>query len=144
MFGRLLDWYSIYIHFRGLLPPNGSLPGAKFTLRPSLAFFCFGSVTARHWSSGRQPNCGMVQGMDLWNFRSSSFSTEGATYIPRAAITLGIGPHSSLRFHDRGIFRKTDPISWKAHLGIIPCNRDFPWNLAHFVSFDNLYFTDER
>jgi len=35
----------------------------------------------------------------LWrgtrNCRSSSFSTEGATYIPRAAITLGIGPHSS-------------------------------------------------
>jgi len=26
-----------YIHFRGLLPPNGILAGAKFTLRPSLA-----------------------------------------------------------------------------------------------------------
>jgi len=35
-----------------------------------------------------------VQGMELWNFRSLSFSTEGGTYIPRAAITLGIGPHS--------------------------------------------------
>jgi len=41
-----------YIHFRGLLPPNGILPGAKFTLRPSLAFACFGSVTAQHSSSG--------------------------------------------------------------------------------------------
>jgi len=25
------------VHFRGLLPPNGILPGAKFTLRPNLA-----------------------------------------------------------------------------------------------------------
>jgi len=31
--------------------------------------------------------CGMVQGMELWNFCSSSFSTEGVTCIPRAAIT---------------------------------------------------------
>jgi len=53
-FGRLLGWYTI--HFRGLLPGNGILPGAKFTLRPSLAFFYIGSVTARHWSSVRQPN----------------------------------------------------------------------------------------
>ena len=45
----------LYIHFRGLLSPNGILPGAKFTLRPSLAFSCFGSVNARHSSSGRQP-----------------------------------------------------------------------------------------
>jgi len=32
------------------------LSGAKFTLRPSLAFAYIGSVTARHSSSGRQPN----------------------------------------------------------------------------------------
>jgi len=38
-----------------------------------------------------------LQGMELRNFRSS-FSTEGATYIPRAAVTLGIGPHSSVMF----------------------------------------------
>ena len=89
-------WAGIlYIHFWRLLPPNGILPGAKFTLRPSLVFSCPGSVTARYWSSGRQPNCGMVQGMELWNFRSLSFSTKGGTYIARAAITLGIGPHSS-------------------------------------------------
>jgi len=31
------------------------MPGAKFTLRPSLAFSYFGSVTARHSSSGLQP-----------------------------------------------------------------------------------------
>ena len=38
--------------------------------------------------------CGVVQGMGLRNF---CFSTEGSTYIPRAAITLGIGPHSSFK-----------------------------------------------
>jgi len=45
-----------YIHFRGLLRPEEILPGAKFTLRPSLAFCYIGSVTARHSISGRHPN----------------------------------------------------------------------------------------
>ena len=38
---------TLYIHFRGLLPANWILPGAKFTSRPSLAFCyigTFGSV----------------------------------------------------------------------------------------------------
>jgi len=52
---RLLHWYTIYA-FWGLLPPNGILPAAKVTLRPSLAFSYIGSVTARHSSSGRQPH----------------------------------------------------------------------------------------
>jgi len=55
MFGRLLGWYAIYT-ISGALAPNGILPGAKFTLRPSLSFSYTGSVTARHLSSGRQPN----------------------------------------------------------------------------------------
>jgi len=55
MFGRLLGLYTIYT-FWGLLPSNGILPDAKFTLCPSLAFSCIGSVTAQHSSSGRQPN----------------------------------------------------------------------------------------
>jgi len=62
-FGRLLGWYTIY-GFRGLLPTNGILPGAEFTLRPSLALSYIGSVTARHSSSGRQPNCGVVSSRD--------------------------------------------------------------------------------
>jgi len=65
-FGRLLGWSTIYT-FSGLLPPDGILPGAEFTLHPSLAFSYIGSVTARHFSIGRQPNCGMVQGMELRN-----------------------------------------------------------------------------
>jgi len=32
------------------------LSGGKITLRPGLAFSYIGSVTARHSSSGRQPN----------------------------------------------------------------------------------------
>jgi len=44
------------IHFWGPLPPNGILPGAKFTLRPNLAFSYIGSVTARRSSTVRQPN----------------------------------------------------------------------------------------
>ena len=47
---------ALYIHFWGLLSRDGILPGAMFTLRPSLAFSYIGSVTARHSSSGRQPN----------------------------------------------------------------------------------------
>jgi len=37
---------TLYIHFWGLLPPDGILPGAKFTLRPSLAFSYIGRITA--------------------------------------------------------------------------------------------------
>jgi len=47
---------TLYIHVLEFLPHYGILPGATFTLRPSLALFYFGSVTARHSSSGRQPN----------------------------------------------------------------------------------------
>jgi len=41
---------TLYIHFWGLLPPNGILQDAEFTLCPSLAFSCIGSVTAWHLS----------------------------------------------------------------------------------------------
>ena len=71
------------IHFRGFLPRNRILPCAKFTLRPSFAFH-IGNVTARHSSSGRQPN--------FASFR------RGVTNFGRAATTLGIGPNSSSFF----------------------------------------------
>ena len=38
---------TLYIHFLGLLPRNGILPRAKFTLRPTLTFSYIGSVAAR-------------------------------------------------------------------------------------------------
>ena len=54
MFGRLQGWYMMYT-FSGALAPDRILPGEKFTLPTSLAFY-IGSVTARYSSSGRQPN----------------------------------------------------------------------------------------
>ena len=49
---------ALYTFLRALAPPKGILPGATFTLRHSLAFSYIG-ITARHSSSGRQPNCGV-------------------------------------------------------------------------------------
>jgi len=72
---------TLYVHFRELLPRYGILPGARFTLCPSLALSSIGSVTARHSSTGRQPNCGVEQ--------------RAPPMFTRAAITLGIGPHCS-------------------------------------------------
>jgi len=67
---------TLYIHFRGLLPPHGISPRAKFTLRPSLAFSRIGSVTARHSSSLRQPN--FAAWYKEWNYRTLA---DGASYI---------------------------------------------------------------
>jgi len=71
--------------FSGALAPDRILSGAKFTLRPSLAFSYIGSVTARHSSSGRLPNCGVVQGMDR------TFA-EGITYIRQGDHHVGHRP----------------------------------------------------
>jgi len=75
MLGHLLGWYIRYT-FSGDLAPDGIFPGAKFTLRPSLAFSYIGIVTARHSSSGRQPN--FLAWCKEWNFGTF---VEGATYI---------------------------------------------------------------
>jgi len=45
----------VHYNILGALAPNGILPSAKFTLRPSLAFSYICNVTARRWSSDRQP-----------------------------------------------------------------------------------------
>jgi len=50
-------------------------------------------TTLEQWASAKF--CGVVQEMELWNFCSLSCTTEGATCILMAAITLGLGPHSS-------------------------------------------------
>ena len=75
MFGRLMGSYTMY-SFLGLLPPDGILPGAKFTLHQSLAFSYIGSVTARHSSNGHQPN--FAAWYKEWNYGTFA---EGATYI---------------------------------------------------------------
>jgi len=78
------------IHFRGSLPPNGILPAAKFTFRPSFALSYIGSVTARHSSSGRRLTLqrGTRNGVTY-------LSQRAPPVFGRAAITLGVGPHSS-------------------------------------------------
>ena len=86
MFGRLLGWYTIYT-FSGALAPKGILPGAKFTLRQSLIALSYtGSVTALH--SGREPNCGVVQGTELRNF----YRGRHATYIRQGGHHIGHRP----------------------------------------------------
>jgi len=73
--------HCVHIHFRGLLSRYGILPGAKFTLRPSLALYYIGSISTRYSSSGRQEKlCGVEQ--------------RAPPIFGRAAITLGIGQHS--------------------------------------------------
>ena len=68
---------TLYIQFRGLLPPDGILPGAKFTLHPSLAFSYIGRIIA-------------------WSASLCSIEQRVPHIFDRVAITLGIGPHPSL------------------------------------------------
>ena len=66
-----------YVYVLGVsCPRNGILPGARFTLHPSLALSYIGSVTARHSMQQRASAkvCGVVQGMEFGTF------AEGATY----------------------------------------------------------------
>jgi len=92
--GLVHYWYTriyIYIgqHFfvgGGLLPPDGILPGANFTLRPSLAFSCIGSISLLH---GTRP-AGVSQ--TLWRDTKNGVTELLQTAPPifgRAAITLG-------------------------------------------------------
>jgi len=74
-----------HIHFRGLLPPDGILFRAIFTVRPSLAFSCIGSVTARHSSSRLSQT---VAWYKEWN---TTFA-EGATYIRPGSHQVGHRP----------------------------------------------------
>ena len=87
---------ALYMHFRGLLPPDGILPGANFTLRPTLAFYYIGSIAAQHSTSGHQPNFAT-----LYIRNGITELTQTAPPIfGWAAIKLGICPLSSfILFH---------------------------------------------
>ena len=90
--------------------PDGILPGAKFTLRPSLALSYIFSVTARHSSNGRQPT------LRRW--------AESVTYFGRAAITFGIGPHSSsvcLVHPFNSKIQKDEKSAWRLLLACVIC-----------------------
>jgi len=69
--------------------PDGILPHAKFTLRPSLAFSYIGSVTARHLSSMPQPNFLEWYNYKEWNY---GIVAEAATYIWLASHHIGYWP----------------------------------------------------
>jgi len=79
---------TLHIHFRGLLPPDRILPGAKFTLRPSPAFAYVGSVTARQSSSGRRPN--FAASYKEWNYGTFA---EGASYIRQGGHACWASAH---------------------------------------------------
>jgi len=74
-----------------LLPPDGILPSAKFTLRPSLAFSYIGSVTARG-----TPAAGVSQTLrrGTKNAVNANYDTfaEGATYIWLGGHHIGHRP----------------------------------------------------
>ena len=115
---RLLDWYTTYT-FLWALPPNGIFPPAKFTLRPSLAFSYVGSVTARHLKGGRQPNFVHGKGMVLRNFRRVRH------LFGWAAITLGIGAHSSsLINYDQKRGRATMHKAYRRPMGQVRMTRN--------------------
>jgi len=67
-------------------------------------FSYIGSVTARHSSSGRQPNCSVQQ--------------TAPPIFGRAAIMLGIGPHSSLF-----VCCYFCCVSWTICKSFAPCSR---------------------
>jgi len=61
-----------HIHFRGLLPRalaawwNFARCNIHFTFKSCILLYWH--ITAWHSSSGHQPNCGIVHGVELWNF----------------------------------------------------------------------------
>jgi len=81
---------TLYTHFRGLLPPCKIHFASKFC---AILYWQRCCTAPEQLTSAKL--CDVVQGMELRNFCSSSFSSEGAACIPRAAITLNIGPYSS-------------------------------------------------
>jgi len=78
---------TLCIHLRGLLLLDGVLLGAYFTLRPSLAFSHIFCITARHLTSGRQPN--FAAWYKEWNYGTFA---DGATYIRLGCHLVGHRP----------------------------------------------------
>jgi len=75
---------TLYIHFWRLLPRNGILPGAKFSLRPPSLALCY-------W----QHYC-KCKALEQWaRAKLCGVQHRAPPIFGRATITLGIGPHSS-------------------------------------------------
>ena len=83
---------TVYIHIWTAVAPGRNFARCKislkiFTLRPSLAFFYIGSVTAPHLSSRRQPN--FATWYREWNYKTFA---GGATYIQLGGQHIGRRP----------------------------------------------------
>ena len=91
MFSHFLGWYTIYT-FLGLLP------GAKFTLHPILALSYIISVTARHSSSGRQPNFAALSRCRLYLAgRPSRWALAHILVCICFPVLIGLSPAYSIR-----------------------------------------------
>jgi len=85
-----VSWAGTLTYTFGGSCPDRILPGAKFTLRASLTFAYIGSVTARHASSGREPN--FAVGYKEWNYGTFAEGASHATYIRLGGHHVGHGP----------------------------------------------------
>jgi len=79
-----------YLYILGALPLKEFCQVQNSLCVPSLAFCYISSVTARHSSNRRQPKFAACY--KEWN--CGTFAEGAIPIFGRAAITLGIGPHS--------------------------------------------------
>ena len=85
---------TLYIHFWRLLPFNGLLPATKFALRPSLATPILAALL--HGTRAAAVS------QTLWRGKRNRITKRSHRAPPIfdwAAITLGIGPHSSCYYY---------------------------------------------
>ena len=127
---------KLFIHFRGLLPPNGILTGAKFTFRPNLAFSYTGSMALEQCALAKL--CGAQQ--------------RAPPIFDRSAITLGIGPHSSYeKIH------RISPLLWKQsqllavstgilmdHWSMVRLENVIYWKIEKFMVFKSHFRRKDR
>jgi len=78
-----------YIHFPGLLPPNGLLPGAKFTLCRNVASPTFAALLHRTPASGVSETSNIAAWCKEWNYGTFA---EGVTDIRMGSHHVGHRP----------------------------------------------------
>jgi len=95
---------TLFIHFRELLPPDGILPGAKFTLCPKSCVLLYWQ---RYCTALEQPAsakiCGVLQGMELRNFRRGRhlYSTGRPSRWASAHILVAFERNSQWKFFSK-------------------------------------------
>jgi len=123
-------WAGTLYTFSGVMPRNGILPDATFTLRPSLALCYFGSVTARHSSSGRQPNfAALKRGRHLYSAERPLKVFSDRFLSRRANCGKLKGP--SVRQNLRALFPTQAYSCWAT---LISC-RILNWNLSRYNKY---------